>query len=101
MNTICWFQRKEEGISRANKRSITGRPASPRYSTMTMLAEAHFLHPPSYTRLWHVCSVHVQSLANLNLILFPLNKPGYLVFERERLTQHWLCAIPCDCDCRG
>lgn len=49
-----WYEhnllRKEEGISRANNQSITGRPASPCYSTVTTLAKAHFLPPPFNTR---------------------------------------------------
>lgn len=31
-----------------------GRPASPCHSTMTTLAGAHFLHPPSHTSLYYV-----------------------------------------------
>lgn len=62
MNTICWFQRKEKGISRANKQSNMGRPASLYYSTMPMLAEALFLHPPFYTVM---CFLQMESLVGL------------------------------------
>lgn len=65
MNTICWFERKMEGISRANIQSITRRPVSPCYSTTSMSAEAHFLQPPFYTSLWPEC--FMQSLAVENL----------------------------------
>lgn len=70
MNTICWFQRKEEGISRANKQSIYWQTCLSHYSTMAMLAQAHFLHPPFNTSLWHECFMHIQSLAGLQYCVF-------------------------------
>lgn len=97
MNTICWFQRKEEGISRANKRSITGRPASPRYSTMTMLAGAHFLHPPFYTSPWHACFMHTDSLQDLEYWFF--KNIANLPFTENTTDskQNRPCGIPQGC----